>query len=172
MREIIILAGPDGAGKTSFANEFMAATEPGLAFVNADELARGLGPAQPQGERDIRAARIMPTEIERLTAIGAEFMFETTLASLTYATHIPAWRAQGYRIGLIYLRLPDPDASIKRVARRVAAGGHGVPAETIRRRFARDLANLEARYKPLAHEWYVYDSLEGAFRLAGAWENM
>ncbi len=130
----------------------MAATEPGLAFVNADEIARTLDPALSQAERDIRAARIMLAEIDRLTQAGSELMFETTLASLTYATRIKAWRAAGYHIGLIYLRLPSAEASIERVARRAAAGGHTIPEATIRRRFERGRANLETRYKPLVHE--------------------
>ena len=93
-------------------------------------------------------------------------MFETTLASLTYATRIPEWRAKGYYVGLVYLRLPNIDASIGRVRRRVEAGGHGIPEEIIRRRFSRSLECLEQRYKRVVDEWYIYDSLEGEFRLA------
>lgn len=169
MREIIIIAGPNGAGKTSFANRFLPSAEGELAFVNADEIARSLA-NEPitQAQRDLRAGRLMLQEIERLVAVRAEFMFETTLASLTYATRIPEWRADGYYVGLVYLRLPNVDASIARVRRRVEAGGHGIPEETIRRRFSRSLECLEHRYKQVVDEWYIYDSLEGDFRLAEA----
>src|SRR5262245_28094392 len=171
MREIIIIAGPNGAGKTSFANEFLPSTE-GLVFVNADEIARSLA-NEPlsQVQRDLRAGRLMLQEIERLVSERAEFMFETTLASLTYAARIPEWRANGYHVGLVYLRLPSIEASLARVQRRVAAGGHGIPEDIIRRRFTRSLECLEQRYKPIVDEWYIYDSLEGDFRLAQSWND-
>ena len=167
MREIIIIAGPNGAGKTSFANRFLPSTEGQLAFVNADEIARSLAsePLSPP-QRDLRAGRLMLQEIERLVAARAEFMFETTLASLTYATRIPEWRAAGYYVGLVYLRLPNVEASIARVRRRVEAGGHGIPEDIIRRRFSRSLECLEQRYKRVVDEWYIYDSVEGDFHLA------
>lgn len=167
MREIIIISGPNGAGKTSFANRFLPSTDGELAFVNADEIARGLAD-QPlsQAQRDMRAGRLMIQEIDRLVAARAEFMFETTLATLMYATRIREWRATGYYVGLVYLRLPNVETSIARVERRVQAGGHAINEETIRRRFPRSLECLEQRYKQLVDEWYIYDSLEGDFRLA------
>lgn len=171
MREIIIIAGPNGAGKTTFANEFLPSAE-GLVFVNADEIARSLAsePLSPT-QGDLRAGRLMLQEIERLVQERAEFMFETTLASLTYAARIPDWRANGYHVGLVYLRLPNAEASIARVQRRVAAGGHDIPENVIWRRFTRSLECLEQRYKPIVDEWYVYDSLEGDFKLAQAWND-
>lgn len=172
MREIIIIAGPNGAGKTSFANEFLPSTEGDLVFVNADEIARSLaGSTLTPAQRDLRAGRSMLEEINRLVRAEAEFMFETTLASLTYAARIPEWRAQGYYVGLVYLRLPNVEASIARVRRRVDAGGHDIPESIIRRRFSRSLECLETRYKPVVDEWYIYDSLEGDFQLAQAWND-
>ena len=98
-------------------------------------------------------------------------MFETTLASLSYARKIPEWQQQGYHISLIYLRLPSVGASIARVQKRVAAGGHDIPEETIRRRFDRSLEYLETRYKPVVDEWYIWNSLEGDFQLVEAWDD-
>lgn len=172
MREIIIIAGPNGAGKTSFANEFLPSAGGDLVFVNADEIARSLAnePLTPS-QRDLRAGRLMLEQIDALVQSQVEFMFETTLASLTYATRIPGWRAQGYYVGLVYLRLPSADTSIERVRRRVAAGGHDIPEAIIRRRFARSLDCLENRYKPVVDEWFIYDSLEGDFKLAQAWND-
>lgn len=93
-------------------------------------------------------------------------MFETTLANLTYATRIPRWRAAGFRVALIYLRLPSVEVSIERVRRRVAAGGHAIPELVIRRRFDRSLDYLDRVYKPIVDEWSVWDSREGDFTLA------
>ena len=93
-------------------------------------------------------------------------MFETTLASLTYARKIPDWRVRRYHVALIYVRLPTVEHSIARVRRRVADGGHGMPEDVIRRRFDKSLCYLESHYKPIVDEWEVWDSLEGEFRRA------
>ncbi len=168
--EIIILAGPNGAGKTSFASQFLR-DEVGVAFVNADEIARSLADDERAGEQlDIRAARLMLRQVDALAAGGHDFMFETTLSSLGYARKIPLWRGRGYHVGLIYLRLPSVDASLKRVAKRVADGGHSIQEDTIRRRFQRSLECLR-HYKSLVNEWYVCDSLEGEFPIVEAWDD-
>lgn len=172
MQEITIVAGPNGAGKTSFAKEHIPATREGLVYVNADEIARelaglGLAPAHV----NLRAGREMLARIDTLVDAGTEFMFETTLASLSYAQKILAWRARGYTIALIYLRLPNVEMSIDRVRRRVTAGGHDIPEQIIRQRFAKSSEYLESIYKPLVDEWYIWDSLEGQFQLAEAWDD-
>jgi predicted ABC-type ATPase len=172
MQEIIVIAGPNGAGKTSFANEYLPAAREGLVYLNADEIAREVSDATlTKAQLDLRAGREMLERINALVAAGTEFMFETTLASLSYARKIPAWQAHGYTVALIYLRLPDVEMSIERVRRRVAAGGHGVPESVIRQRFAKSAAYLESHYKPIVNEWYIWDSLEGRFQLAEAWDD-
>jgi predicted ABC-type ATPase len=98
-------------------------------------------------------------------------MFETTLASLTYARKIPAWRRRGYRAALIYLRLSSVEMSIERVRRRVAQGGHDIPEGVIRQRFVKSADYLEKYYKPIVDEWYIWDSLEGEFRQAESWND-
>lgn len=172
MREIIIIAGPNGAGKTSFANAYFPFAREGLLFVNADEIANELRPHEGNVvHRDIRAGREMLRRIDRLVEGRAEFMFETTLASLSYAQKIPRWQKQDYYVSLIYLRLPNVEASIERVRRRVLLGGHGIPERTIRQRFARSLLYLDEIYKPLVNDWSVWDSLEGSFRIAEMWDD-
>jgi predicted ABC-type ATPase len=108
----------------------------------------------------------MLERIDELAAAGAGFMFETTLATLTYARKIPQWRRSGYTVSLIYLRLPTIAASVDRVRRRVEAGGHGIAEETIRRRFDKSRAYLEDIYKSIVDKWYIWDSREGSFTLA------
>jgi predicted ABC-type ATPase len=161
--DLIIIAGPNGAGKTTFANAYFREEER-FAFVNADEFAHDLAAldlSEPQ--RDIRSARLMLERIDALAGTGVEFVFETTLASLTYAPKVPLWQQSGYHVVLIYLRLPSAEASIARVRKRVQAGGHAIPEETIRRRFARSWTYFETAYKPIVDDWYVYDSVEGDF---------
>ncbi len=172
MQEIIIIAGPNGAGKTSFANQYFPYAREGLVFVNADEIARDFADlAINRAQLDLRAGREMLKRIEALATARAEFMFETTLASLSYAQKIRSWQMCGYDVALIYLRLPNVELSIDRVRRRVAAGGHDVPEAVIRQRFAKSLDNFENLYKPLVDEWYAWDSLEGEFLLAEAWDD-
>jgi predicted ABC-type ATPase len=109
--------------------------------------------------------------IASLVDARQELMLETTLASLTYATKIPKWQQIGYSVALIFLRLPNVDASIERVRRRVAAGGHDIPEHVIRQRFMKSHDYLERIYKPIVDEWYIWDSLEGDFKLAEAWDD-
>jgi predicted ABC-type ATPase len=171
MPEVIIIAGPNGAGKTTFAREYVRTRQKHLVFVNADEIARELvyeGPAQQQ--LDMRAARNMLQRINDLADAGADFMFETTLATLTYAQKIPLWRRSHYSVSLIYLRLSSIEESLARVERRVAAGGHGIPEETIRRRFYKSMRYFESTYKSIVDEWYVWDSIEAGFALVQSWD--
>jgi predicted ABC-type ATPase len=169
--EIIVIAGPHGAGKTTFASEYLPASGKRFHFVNADEIARRLAhPALPRRQADIRAARVMLDQIDSLVEAGADFMFETTLATLTYARKIAQWRRSGFAVSLIYLRLLSVETSIVRVARRVEAGGHGIPEETIRRRFDKSIAYFENTYKSIVDEWYIWDSREGAFVVAESWK--
>jgi predicted ABC-type ATPase len=170
--EVIIIAGPNGAGKTSFASEYLPARQKRLVFVNADEIGRELADqGLSQRQVDMRAARVMLERTDDLANASAGFMLETTLATLIYTQKIPRWRAFGYSVSLIYLRLPSVEASIVRVRRRVEAGGHGIPEETIRRRFDKSVRYFETAYKTIVDEWYVWDSVEGTFTLAESWDS-
>lgn len=133
---------------------------PGYEFVNADEIARMMPADLSPAERDMRAGRLMLERLENLLAQRADIVLETTLSSRLYARRIPDWKALGYQVAVVYLRLPNVEASIARVAHRVRMGGHGVPEPDLRRRFGRSLANLEA-YKALVDMWEVWDSLDG-----------
>jgi predicted ABC-type ATPase len=169
--EVIIIGGPNGAGKTTFASEYLPARQERLAFVNADEIGRELGnQGLSEWQVGIRAARVMLERMDDLANAGAGFMFETTLATLIYAQRIPRWRALGYSVSIIYLRLPSVEASILRVRRRFEAGGHNIPEETIRRRFERSVRYFENTYKTIVDEWYVWNSVEGTFRLTDSWD--
>jgi predicted ABC-type ATPase len=157
---LTIIAGPNGAGKTTFAREYLSEHERRLEFINADEIARGLGTPS-----DILAARMMLARIDEFVAIDADFVLETTLANLTYAHKIPLWQNRGYRVSLIYIHLSSVDVSLARVRKRVEAGGHDIPAATLRRRFDRSGEYFTAVYKPLVDSWYEWESDEGAFSL-------
>ncbi|MDP3652904.1 MAG: zeta toxin family protein [Rhodoferax sp.] len=156
VKKIIIIAGPNGAGKTTFAREFLPTDEACLQFVNADLIAAGLSPFAPETAA-IQAGRLMLSQIADHLAHGRSFALETTLSGLGYARQIPQWRAGGYAVALHFLALPNADVAIERVAQRVAQGGHNIPEDVIRRRFAAGQANL-ARYCALVDDWDVYDN--------------
>ncbi len=140
-------------------------------FLNSDEIARDLDrDGGLSGGSEIAAARLMLERVDAETRARRDVIIETTLASRTYAQRIKALRPMGYVFGLVYLRLPTVEASIERVRRRVAAGGHAIPEVAIRRRFSKSLSYFDNIYKPLVDEWYVWESLEGDFRPVAAWD--
>src|SRR5450432_1305837 len=156
-KRILILAGPNGAGKTTFAREFLPAEAQCPTFVNADLIAAGLSPFNPETAA-MRAGRLMVQLINEHVARGDSFAFETTLADKSYARHIPDWQASGYHVSLVFLTLPSAEAAIQRVLERVAQGGHFVPEGIVRRRFQAGKTNFEAVYKPLVNAWALYDN--------------
>lgn len=156
-KRIIVLAGPNGAGKTTFAREYLPQEASCPAFVNADLIAAGLSPFDPERVA-IRAGRMMLEMIDEHVARHESFAFETTLAGRNYVRPIANWRAAGYHVSLLFLRLPSPQAAIVRVAQRVEQGGHAVADEVVRRRFVRGLQNFETIYKPLVDQWVVFDA--------------
>jgi predicted ABC-type ATPase len=135
-------------------------------FVNADEIARTLALETGIHNRtDIRAGRLMLAKIDNFIGAGADLAIETTLATLTYAHKIPAWRQRAYNVSLVYLRLNSVAESLDRVRRRVEAGGHNIPPEVIERRFHKSADYFETIYKPIVNHWYVWESREGKFAL-------
>ena len=156
-KKIVIIAGPNGAGKTTFAREFLSNEAGCPVFVNADLIAAGIAPFQPESVA-FRAGRLMLEEISRHVAEGRSFAFEPTLAGLTYARMIEAWRDSGYTVKLIFLSLASPDEAVARVAMRVRQGGHGIPTDTIQRRFSAGLTNFRDTYRQRVNYWQLFDN--------------
>jgi predicted ABC-type ATPase len=156
-KRIIIIAGPNGAGKTTFAREFLPNEAGCPIFVDADLIAAGLSPFGPDLAAQ-RAGRLMIEEIRLHVGRCESFAFETTLAGRFYARLIPRWRADQYRVHLVFLRLDTPELAIERVAVRVAQGGHNVLEDVIRRRFAQGWRNFHDLYRPLVDSWQLYDN--------------
>lgn len=159
-KKIIIIAGPNGAGKTTFAGEFLPKEAACPTFVNADLIAAGLAPFEPE-RAAFRAGRLMLEEIYNHVRKGENFAFETTLSGRGYAGLIPGWQADGYIVKLFFLRLASPELAIARVRQRVREGGHNIPEPVIRRRFKAGLRNFDTLYKPLVDEWALYDNSGG-----------
>lgn len=154
---IIIVAGPNGAGKTTFAEEFLPKEAGCPIFVNADLIAAGISPFDPD-RAAFKAGRLMLEEIHGHVRRKVSFAFESTLSGRCHARMISNWQASGFTVKLFFLRLTSPELAIARVRQRVRAGGHNVPESTIRRRFLAGLRNFETLYKPIVNEWLLYDN--------------
>lgn len=156
-KKVVIIAGPNGAGKTTFAREFLTGEAHCPIFINADLIAAGLSPFAPELAA-IKAGRLMLESVHEHINKGDSFAIETTLSGLGYARAIPEWRKQGYHVKLMFLRLPNAEIAIARVAERVRQGGHDIPEAIIRRRFAVGLKNFEQIYQPLVDVWLQFDN--------------
>jgi predicted ABC-type ATPase len=128
-------------------------------FVNADTIALGLSAFAPERVA-FEAGRVMLARLGELAGQRADFAFETTLATRSYAPWLRKLKAGGYHVHLLFLWLPSADMAVARVAERVRGGGHHVPEATIRRRYAAGLANLRTLYLPLANSWQLLDNTQ------------
>jgi predicted ABC-type ATPase len=157
-----VIAGPNGAGKTTFARELLPALYPAVAFLNTDEVqAESSAFAHP-----VAAGRELLRRLDQMEAQRESFAVETTLSSTMYVRRIRKWRAWGYHVSLHFIELPSEDFALRRVAMRVAAGGHSVPEVDVRRRYHRGLALFDQPYKSSVDEWYHWASDDEGLRLA------
>jgi predicted ABC-type ATPase len=125
--------------------------------VNADAIARGLSGFEPERSA-IQAGRIMLNRLRELAAARADFAFETTMASRSFAPWLARLSSSGYQVHVVFVWVRSPEIAIRRVKARVRKGGHLVPDEVVRRRYAGGLRNFVSLYRPLAAAWRVYDN--------------
>ncbi len=156
-KKCYIIAGPNGAGKTTFANEFLPIEAECLNFINADLIAKGLSPFQPE-KVAIQAGKLMIQQMNEFVNKNQSFAFETTFSGKEYAEKIRSWKSQNYEVIIYYLKLPSVNLAIERVKLRVAQGGHNVPENVIRRRYERSWENFQHIYKQLADSWTIFDT--------------
>jgi predicted ABC-type ATPase len=163
MKDVVIIGGPNGAGKTTSAFDLLPNWLEIREFVNADEIARGLSPFDPEASAFL-AGRLMLSRIRTLTESEQSFAFETTCASRVHGPLLERMRAVGYRVTLLFLWLPSASAAMARVARRVREGGHRIAPEVIKRRYVSGLRNMRRLYLPLADIALIYDNSDGNHR--------
>ena len=126
-------------------------------FVNADLIASGLSPLRPEVAA-VAAGPLFLKELDRLAKARLDFAFESTLSGLVYLSRLKRWKVAGYRIEIVYLRLPSARLALRRIAARVKQGGHNVPRADVLRRFNRSWNNFEKFYRLFADAWSVYDN--------------
>lgn len=151
---MILLAGINGAGKSTFYDEFLLGLK--LPFINADRIALQLWPQEAElraYEAGEAAARLRKQSLEA----GQSFVTETVFSHVSKVDLMRDARRAGYRVILIYIHLDGPEMARLRVEERIARGGHSVPPEKLESRYRRLLANVQAAIQ-LADQALVYDN--------------
>lgn len=156
-RQLYIIAGCNGAGKTTASYTVLPDILDCREFVNADEIARGLSPFNPE-EMAIEAGRLMIKRINELLGKDETFAIETTLATKSYINLVHQAQGKGYVVTLVFFWLRNPELAMQRVAERVRNGGHNIPVPTTRRRYVSGINNLFNLYVPAVDCWVVYDN--------------
>ena len=155
---VYIVAGSNGSGKTTFARKFLPKyAGRHIDFINAYLIASGLSPLNSD-KMVIQASRIVLQRIKELSESKKDFAFETTLSGRSYSVLLRRIKKMGYRVHLFYLWIPNYKLAIERIRERVREGGHNVPAEIVRRRFAKTLDNLFHMYLPLIDYLIMFDN--------------
>ena len=165
---MVVIAGPNGAGKSTTAPRLLRGALAVTEFVNADAIAQGLSAFRPESVA-FTAGRVMLHRLHALAAARETFAFETTLASRNFAPWLRTLKGQGFRVHVTFLSLPTADLAVARVAERVRQGGHDVPENVVRHRFASGLTNFFTLFEPVADSWQMFDNSGiGTLRLIAA----
>ncbi|MBK0403568.1 zeta toxin family protein [Adhaeribacter sp. BT258] len=159
-KNLYIIAGCNGAGKTTASFTILPEILNCKEFVNADEIAKGLSPFQPE-KVSFEAGRIMLHRIYELLQSNINFAFETTLATKSYKNKILQAQQQGYNVTLLFFWLQNVELAIERVKTRVLEGGHNIETDVIKRRYHNGIKNLFEIYLAIADEVMIFDNSEG-----------
>jgi len=157
IKNIYIIAGSNGAGKTTFATKFLPEYAKCPNFINADLIAKGLSPFEPRMAA-LKAGKIVLQQIREFSGRGLDFGFETTLSGKSYAKLLEELKGKGYKLHLFYLWIPNTKLAIERIRGRVLEGGHNIPDIDVLRRFTRSISNFFSLYRPLLTTWMMFDN--------------
>lgn len=157
MPNLYIISGCNGAGKTTASYTVLPEILECKEFVNADEIAKGISPFQPERVA-IQAGRLMLSRIAILMEKRVDFAFETTLATKSYVNLIREAKENNYFVTLVFFWLNSPELALERVRLRVQSGGHNIPQQVVYRRYYAGLKNLNKLYRPIVDYWMVFDN--------------
>jgi predicted ABC-type ATPase len=160
LKTLYLLAGCNGAGKTTAAFALLPGLLDCREFMNADEIARGLSPFRPEAV-SVQAGRLMLARLRELRAGSESFALETTLATRHYLRFIAEAQGQGYKVRLLFFWLNSADLAVERVAARVREGGHNIPESVIRRRYEGGLQQFFKAYRTAVDGWSFVDNSTG-----------
>ena len=170
MKKLYIIAGCNGAGKTTASYTILPEILDCKEFVNADEIAKGISPFQPE-KAGIEAGRLMLKRIKRLLESGESFAFETTLSTRSYVQFIERARQLNYQITCLFFWLDSEELAISRVETRVKEGGHHIPEDVIRRRYKSGLKNFFNLFLDKMDNWLFVNNSGDTYEIIaeGAW---
>jgi len=163
-KNLYIISGCNGAGKTTASYTILPDIINCKEFVNADEIAKGLSPFQPE-KVAFEAGRIMINRINELLRENETFAFETTLSTRSYRNKIINAKSQGYSVILLFFWLNNVTLAKERVKIRVKEGGHNIPPKVIERRYYNGIYNLFDMYLPIIHSALIFDNSYGKHEL-------
>jgi predicted ABC-type ATPase len=157
VKKLYIIGGCNGAGKTTASFNILPELLNCKEFVNADEIARGLSPFQPE-KVSIEAGRLMLTRIDELILSNQDFSFETTLSTRSFIHTIDRAKSNGYFVTLIFFWLESVELAKDRVKKRVSEGGHHIEEEVIKRRYKLGVKNLFNLYADKVDSLLIFDN--------------
>ncbi|MBU1061755.1 MAG: zeta toxin family protein [Candidatus Omnitrophica bacterium] len=169
-RNVYIIAGPNGSGKTTFATKFLQDYVKCSNFVNADLIAHGLSPFSPRTAA-IKAGKLVISQIHEFANAGVDFAFESTLAGKSNVNLFKELKIKEYKLHIFFLWIPNADLAITRIKDRVKEGGHNVASQDVRRRFKRSIDNFFKLYQPLIDSWMFFNNAGAVPVLIGKGRN-
>ena len=170
MKNVYIIAGANGSGKTIFAKKFLPRYVKCNNFINADLIAQGISPFSPSTV-SIKAGKIVLDQIKDYANKNMDFAFETTLSGKTYTNLLKDLKKRQYKIHFFYLWIPDFKLALARIKDRVAEGGHDIPVIDVKRRFSRSINNFFSLYIILSDSWMLFDNSNPVPKLIAKYEN-
>ncbi len=169
-KNVYIIAGPNGSGKTTFASTFLPEYAKCDRFINADLIASGLSPFSPQ-QVAIKSGKLVLEQIKEYSSNGVDFGFETTMSGVTYLKYFRMLKEKGYKIHIFFLWIPSIQLAVARIKDRVAQGGHNVPVQDIKRRFERSTEKFFKQYRLLSDKWILFNNAESKPRIIAKKQN-
>lgn len=169
-KNVYIIAGANGSGKTTFASTFLPEYAQCNRFINADLIASGLSPFSP-GQVAVKSGKLVLEQIKSYSDNNVDFGFETTMSGVTYLRYLKMLKDKGYKIHIFFLWIPNARLAVERVKDRVAQGGHNVPTSDIKRRFKRSLEKFFNQYRLLADQWMLFNNEQSKPKLIARKQN-